>query len=100
MQTNTLATWNNLATNMPATWAGGRGAKLTTKAADEIMQKTHLATIHEQGRALLAYTALENTMMLSEMERTCYKVAPFGEERYQQIVNAYAASAAMKIARW
>ena len=55
---------------------------------------------HEQCRALLTYTAMENTMMLSAMEAFCYRTAPFGEQRYKQIVDAYAAGAINRILGW
>ena len=55
---------------------------------------------HEQCRAMLAYTAMENTTMLSAMEAFCYRTAPFGEDRYRRIVDAYAAGAVNRILRW
>ena len=55
---------------------------------------------HEQCRAMLAYTAMENAAMLSAMEAFCYRTAPFGEVRYKKIADAYAAGAVNRILRW
>ena len=55
---------------------------------------------HEQCRAVLAYTAMENAAMLSAMEAFCYRTAPFGEERYKRIADAYTTGAVARILRW
>ena len=56
--------------------------------------------IHEQLRAVLAKTALDNVSALSAVEAHLNSVAPLGEERYKTINDAFAVSAAMRIARW
>jgi|GEM_PF-2931013 len=86
--------------NMPAPIVERLNDKLAERAANELMHKTFLEASHEQGRALLAYTALENTMMLSALETICNRTAPLGDLRYSQIINAYAAAAAKRIERW
>ena len=84
----------------PKTFSRIGSAPLIPRQTGEILRKTSAAITHENSRALLAYTALENTMMLSALEAVCYRTAPFGEQRYAQIVNAYAAGAARRIALW
>lgn len=66
----------------------------------QIVKATLVAHVHEQGRALLANTALENVGALSALEAHLIQIAPQGEDRYRHIVNAYALGAAQKIARW
>ncbi len=55
---------------------------------------------HEQVRALLTNTALQNAGALSELEGFLCQIAPSGAGRYQHIVDAYALGAAQTIARW
>lgn len=59
-----------------------------------------VSVIHEQGRAALTNTALENIGALSALEEHLCQVAPCGSERYRHIVNAYTVGAVKKIARW
>lgn len=66
----------------------------------EIVKKVIVSHVHEQGRALLAKTALDNLGALSALEAHLNQVAPCGEERYRQIVDSYALGAAQKIWRW
>jgi hypothetical protein len=66
----------------------------------QIVKATLVATVHEQGRAMLTNTALENVGALSALEAHLTQVAPQGAERYRHIVDAYALGAAQKIARW
>ena len=73
---------------------------LALRPSGKMLRNTTLAITHEQGRALLTYTALENTVMLSALEAVCYRTAPFGEKRYRHIVDAYAISAARRIEQW
>ena len=55
---------------------------------------------HEQCRAMLAYTAMENAAILSAMEAACYRISPFGEDMYGRILAAYTAGAVNRILRW
>lgn len=77
---------------------------LTTRLAGKediaTLRKASQAVTHEQCRTLLAYTALESAMLLSALQAQAYRMAPFGEERYQWIVDAFATGAANQIARW
>ena len=74
--------------------------RLSVRENKALLRNTSIAVTHEQGRALLTYTALENTVMLSALEAVCYRTAPFGEQRYRHIVDAYAISAAKRIEQW
>jgi hypothetical protein len=65
-----------------------------------VIKNVMVSTIHEQGRALLAKTALENIGALSALENQLFKIAPLGQERYKMILDAYALGAAQKIMRW
>jgi hypothetical protein len=66
----------------------------------ETIKNTMLAVMHEQGRATLTNTALENLGALSALEEHLRQVVPSGAARYKHIVDAYALGAAQKIARW
>jgi hypothetical protein len=59
-----------------------------------------IANMHEQSRALLTKTALDNLGALSALEAHLTVLAPYGQERYKQIVDAYALGAAQKIWKW
>ena len=78
--------------------------KLQTRLAERanltVLREAGQEAMREQCRAMLTHTALENTAMLSALEAHCYRTAPLGEERYKQIVDAYALSAARRIVRW
>ena len=101
MEMNTLSRLTDKTNSiMPATLSEQIQTRLAIRTGDNLMRKTYSEVIHEQGRAMLAYAALENTMLLSAFEAMCYRVAPFGELRYTQIVNAYAESAAKRIRGW
>jgi hypothetical protein len=54
----------------------------------------------EQGRALLASTALENVGALSAMEGYLGQVAPSGVHRYKAICDAYTAAVCRTILDW
>lgn len=70
-------------------------------AADRpTQQKLAKEALSDQCRALLAYTAMENTLMLSALEMQCYLQAPQGEQRYKAIVDAYTAGAVKRIVGW
>lgn len=70
------------------------------REGNEIVKQTIVANIHEQGRALLTHTALENLGALSSLEEQLTELAPSGAERYRHIVDAYAMGAAKKLMRW
>ncbi len=66
----------------------------------KIMERAFLETLHENGRALLAKTALDNISALAALENHLYKIAPAGYDNYRQIQDAYALGAAKRILRW
>ena len=70
------------------------------REGNEVVKKTIIANIHEQGRALLTKAALDNVGALSALEAHLIEIAPFGEARYRQIVVSYCLGAANKIIRW
>ncbi len=73
-------------------WVGGKGS--------DLMQSAIAEAHHEQLRTLLTKAAVENVAALSALEAHLREVAPLGEERYKTIVDAYAISTAMRLARW
>ena len=66
----------------------------------EVVKKAIIANMHEQGRALITKTALDNLGALSALEAHLIQIAPYGQERYRQVIDAYALGAASKIWRW
>jgi glycine cleavage system aminomethyltransferase T len=66
----------------------------------EIIKDVILANIHEQARAFLTKTAMDNLGALSALETHLARIAPSGQERYRHIVDAYMVGAAQKIWRW
>jgi len=56
--------------------------------------------MHEQGRALLATTALENLGAMSAMESYLCQIAPSGAHRYKLVADAYAMAAARAVSDW
>jgi hypothetical protein len=66
----------------------------------EVIREIIIAKTHEQGRALITSTIMENLGTLSALESHLTHMAPNGEERYRYIVDAYTAGAARKLAGW
>jgi hypothetical protein len=64
------------------------------------VQRTVAANMREQGRAMLANTALENAGSLSALEDHLCEISPYGSDRYKAIVDAYTLGACQDIARW
>jgi hypothetical protein len=67
---------------------------------EQVQARAIIAKLHEDGRAVLADTALNNLGALSALEGHLIEVAPLGEARYRAIVDAYALGAAQAIQRW
>lgn len=86
--------------NPQTTGLMGKLKWVVQRESSEVVKKVIVANMHEQGRALLAKTALDNLGALSALEAHLTQIAPYGEERYRQIVDAYALGAAQKIWRW
>lgn len=78
----------------------GRTQRQASREIEQVQARALVADVREQGRALLANTALQNTGALTALEQHLIQVAPLGEARYKHIVDAYAMGAAMTIARW
>lgn len=70
------------------------------REGNEVVKNVIVSNMHEQGRALITHTALENLGTLSTLEEHLTALAPSGAERYHQIVDAYAMGAIKKIMRW
>ncbi|MHB1371335.1 MAG: hypothetical protein ACYCW7_14200 [Pseudomonadaceae bacterium] len=71
-----------------------------TREIERVVTQGLVTNTHEQVRALLTNTALQNVGALSSLEEHLNQVAPSGAARYQHIVDAYALGAAHTIARW
>lgn len=78
----------------------GSVQRQTAREVERVVGKAIVADTYEQGRAVLANTALNNVGALSALEAHLVQVAPLGEARYKHIVDAYAMGAAQTIARW
>lgn len=72
----------------------------TGRAVEQIQAQAIIADVREQGRALLANSALQNVGALTALEQHLIHVAPLGEARYKHIVDAYALGAATAVQRW
>lgn len=70
------------------------------REVERVQAEALIADTREQGRALLANTALQNVGALTALEQHLIQVAPLGEARYKHIVDAYAMGAAAAVARW
>ncbi len=75
-------------------------AMLLAAADKTTRQKLTAAALSDSCRALLAVSAIENTMLLSVMEARCSQIAPHAEQRFKAIADAYVAGAIEKIRRW
>ena len=73
---------------------------ISVKSGEQITQRALLEATHEQLRTLLTKSVLDNVASLSALEAHLSNIAPNGEDRYKTIIDAYALSAAMRIARW
>jgi hypothetical protein len=71
-----------------------------SREMERVQARALVAETHEQGRAFIANTALQNVGALTALEQHLITVAPLGESRYRHIVDAYAMGAASAIARW
>ncbi|MFL0711908.1 MAG: hypothetical protein ACJLS2_03915 [Microcella pacifica] len=67
---------------------------------ERVQAQAIVANVREEGRALLANTALNNVGALTALEQHLIQVAPLGEARYKHIVDAYAMGAASAVSRW
>jgi hypothetical protein len=96
MDNNELMTTSEFSAGQLTGMAGWQ----TKRDCETAAGRSIVANVHEQGRALLARTALQNAGSLSALEEQLIQMAPSGEARYRHIVDAYAIGAAQMIARW
>ena len=75
-------------------------ARKTRREVERVISHGLVVEVHEQIRAVLANTALDNVGALSALEAHLIEIAPLGEARYKHIVDAYALGAARVITRW
>ena len=71
-----------------------------TREIERVVTNGLVTNTHEQVRALLTNTALQNVGALSALEEHLIQVAPLGAARCQLIIDAFAMGAANTIARW
>lgn len=72
----------------------------TSREVERVQGQAIVAEVHEQARAFLGHTMLQNVGALTSLEQHLIQVAPLGEDRYKHIVDAYTMGAAAKLARW
>jgi len=82
-----------------ASYSGGGNNGLSNFSGN-FVNTLSATNMWEQGRALLASTAMENVGALSAMEGYLCQVAPSGAHRYKLIADAYAVAAARVISDW
>ncbi len=75
-------------------------ARKTQREVERVISQGLVVEVHEQIRAVLANTALDNVGALSALEAHLIEIAPLGEARYKHIVDAYALGASRVITRW
>ena len=79
---------------------GGNMRRTTGRELERNAARTLVAEAHEQGRALLTNSALQNVAALSAFEAHLCEIAPLGEGRYKHLVDSYTMGAALTIQRW
>jgi len=95
---NTLTRYSGSSTGLSSYSSGGSYA--LSDYSSSFTQALAATNIYEQGRALLASTALENVGALSAMEGYLCQVAPSGAHRYRAIADAYTAAVCQTIMDW
>jgi len=76
------------------------GSTSLTEYSGNFTQALAVTNLHEQGRALLASTFLENVGALSAMEGYLCQVAPSGAHRYKAVADAYTAAICQTLLEW
>ena len=74
--------------------------KQTRREVEQVQRRAIVAKLTEDGRGLLANTALEHVGALTALEQHLITVAPVGEARYREIVDSYTLGASAAIRRW
>ena len=75
-------------------------SQLPASVSNRMLQSAIVQATHEQLRALLTKSALDNVGALSAYEAHLQDVAPLGSARYKAINDVFALSAVMRLARW
>jgi hypothetical protein len=75
-------------------------AKQTRRDLDNVRANALVAEMVEEGRGLIASTALQIATMLASQEESARQVAPCGAARYKAIADAHAIGAAQAVSRW
>ena len=82
-----------------SSYSGG-GSYGLSEYGGNFTQALAITNLHEQGRAMLASTALESAGALSAMEGYLCQVAPSGAHRYKAICDAFTAATIETIMGW
>lgn len=82
------------ATNSPLLPALG----VVRPSARMLVQDAAREALRDELKVRLVHAALQNSAALSQMENALLDIAPRGADRYKAIVDAYAYSAAFRLA--
>jgi hypothetical protein len=72
----------------------------TTKKMKEMAKGAAIEAIHEQCRALLTKSAMDNVVALSLLETHLGDMIPNSQARLKLIVDTYTATTAERLMRW
>ena len=95
---NTMTRYTGGSTGL-SSYSGGSSYSLSDFSSN-FTQALSATNMWEQGRAILASTALENAGALSALESHLCQVAPSGAHRYRAIADAYTAAVCQTILDW
>ena len=95
MPNNTMTRYSSGSTGLSSYSSGG-----LSDYSGGFVQALSATNMWEQGRAILASTALENVGALSAMEGYLCQVAPSGAHRYKAIADAYTSAVIRTILDW
>jgi|GEM_PF-2369467 len=98
MANNTMTRYTGSSTGLSSYSSGGSYG--LSDYSGNFVQALSITNMHEQGRAILASTALENVGALSAMEGYLCQVAPSGAHRYKAVADAYTAAVIQTIMDW
>lgn len=98
MPNNTLTRYSGGGTGLSS--YSGSGSYGLSDYSGNFVNALSITNMHEQGRAILASTAMENVGALSAMEGYLCQISPSGAHRYKLIADAYAIAAARVISDW
>ncbi|MDR0531382.1 MAG: hypothetical protein LBG83_04880 [Oscillospiraceae bacterium] len=98
MANNTMTRYSGSSTGISS--YSGNGSYGLSNFSNNFVNTLSCTNMWEQGRAILASTAMENVGALSAMEGYLCQIAPSGAHRYKLIADAYAVAAARVISDW